>query len=366
MNFPAQRQTVPARRHRRTDRNGHRHVAAVAFLCALCAASFEVAAQEIVINHYTHRGCVTVSGEWLLPDYAAQGDIARIPEGSHWDCERVVNSAIQSCEWAVEAPLSSQNEQHPECLAVFAAEVDHCIAHYENERLKCTGSADAIEPLGPNWIVTENQPCQLYNPEPEPGETVTWSGGCADGKATGEGRIVWRGSYGESVYEGTMHNGKVHGYGTYAYSSGNRYQGEFRDGKAHGIGIGAFSGGGRYEGEWRNGERHGQGTYTWFDGSRYQGEWRNGERHGQGTYIYPDGSRYQGEFRGGQRQGHGTYVWPDGSRYQGEYRNNKPNGYGTYTGNGIVLYQGQWRDGCSGRDGDNLVWLDTTRAACGF
>ena len=343
MNFLAQGQSGSARRPRRTDPIGHPHATAVAFFCALCATWLQVAAQEIVINHYTHRGCVTVGGEWLLPDYAAQGDIARIPEGSHWDCERVIDSAVQSCEWAVEAPLSSQNEQHPECLAVFAAEVNHCIAHYEIERLQCAGSANTLEPFGPNWIVTENQPCQLYNDEPEPGETVTWSGGCADGKATGEGRIVWRGSYGESVYEGTMHNGKVHGYGTYAFSDGDRYQGALRDGKAHGRGIIAYS-----------------------DGGRYEGQYRTGKRHGQGIYTYPDGSRYQGEWRDGEQNGYGTYTWPDGRRYQGEYRNNKPNGYGTYIENGIVLYQGQWRDGCSGSDGDYLAWVNTTRAACSF
>ena len=44
------------------------------------------------------------------------------------------------------------------------------------------------------WIIASNQPCQLYNPIPEPGEAVTWSGGCVDGKASGHGRWVWRSS----------------------------------------------------------------------------------------------------------------------------------------------------------------------------
>ena len=41
-------------------------------------------------------------------------------------------------------------------------------------------SAPAPEPFGPNWIIAANQPCQLHNPEPTPGEVVTWSGACVD------------------------------------------------------------------------------------------------------------------------------------------------------------------------------------------
>ena len=45
-----------------------------------------------------------------------------------------------------------------------------------------------VEPFGPNWIITTNQPCQLWNSEPKSGETVTWTGDCVGGKASGVGR----------------------------------------------------------------------------------------------------------------------------------------------------------------------------------
>ena len=111
-----------------------------------------------------------------------------------------------------------------------------------------------LEPFGPNWIIAENQPCQLHNSNPEPGETITWSGDCVDGKASGEGQVVWRGSYGESVYEGGYRNGKNHGYGTDTSASGARYEGEWRDGKRHGRGTVTSASGHRYEGEWRDGK----------------------------------------------------------------------------------------------------------------
>ena len=150
--------------------------------------------------------------------------------------------------------------------------------------------ADAapLEPFGPNWIITENQPCQLYNLNPKPGASVTWSGACVDGKASGEGQVVWRGSYGESVYEGTMQAGKNHGYGTYTSASSVRYEGEWRDGKPHGRGSLAWASGARYEGGWCDGKPNGHGTATLASGARYEGEWRDGcfgERDGTWRVI---------------------------------------------------------------------------------
>ncbi len=113
---------------------------------------------------------------------------------------------------------------------------------------------DLMKPFGPDWIVVENQSCQVHNPYPEPGETVTWSGGCVDGKAEGEGRLVWRTSDGSTdlTYEGGMKAGAFYGYGVLTWPSG-RYEGEFRGRQAHGYGIAHYESGVEYMGEWRNG-----------------------------------------------------------------------------------------------------------------
>ena len=101
----------------------------------------------------------------------------------------------------------------------------------------------ALEPFGPDWIIAENQPCQRVNSHPTPGETYTWSGECVDGKVSGEGRGVWHLPDGrQTVYEGSMRDGKRHGQWTVTSTKGFRYF--------------------RYEGEYRDDKRHGQGTVT--------------------------------------------------------------------------------------------------------
>ena len=141
---------------------------------------------------------------------------------------------------------------------------------------------------GPIWLTAQNRPCKVWNPNPKAGETLTWSGGCVDGKASGFGRQVWQGSYGRHVYEG-----------------------DYRDGKLHGRGVYSWADGGRYEGEWRNGNRHGRGTFTWADGDRYEGKWREGKPHGWGILSQTDGDVYEGNWTEGcieLRNGRWAYI----------------------------------------------------------
>jgi len=179
-----------------------------------------------------------------------------------------------------------------------------------------------LEPFGPNWIIAENQPCQIWNPNPTPGETYTWSGDCVDGKGSGEGREVLISSEGDTVYvyEGNLRDGKPHGRGTYTQPDGFRYAGEWRDGKVHGHGTFTWANGHRYEGEVRDGKRTGHGIYIWPNGDRYEGEWHDGNRHGQGTMTWADGASYAGGWRNGKKHGHGISVHGNGTRYEVEYR----------------------------------------------
>ena len=111
-----------------------------------------------------------------------------------------------------------------------------------------------LTPFGPDWIIAENQPCQLWDASGVSGdEVVTWSGACVDGKASGQGRAVWRTPGGVHVSEGSFRDGKKYGHGTYAWPDGDRYEGEYRNGRPHGSGVYATASGDRYEGNWTNG-----------------------------------------------------------------------------------------------------------------
>jgi hypothetical protein len=127
----------------------------------------------------------------------------------------------------------------------------------------------------PGWIRTPSG-CAAWNFHPISNETISWSGGCVDGKLSGRGLLI--------SYE----NGKEH----------SRYKGEMREGKSHGRGIGTDAEGARYEGDWRDGKIHGRGILTWANGSRYEGEFRNDKIHGRGILIEVDKNGKKTTFKG--------------------------------------------------------------------
>lgn len=84
----------------------------------------------------------------------------------------------------------------------------------------------------PGWIADPKTGCKVWDPSPEPNETIHWSGRCANGLAQGQGTLQF--------YE----NGHP----------GDRYVGEYQGGKRNGHGVVTFGNGTRVEGDWRNDE----------------------------------------------------------------------------------------------------------------
>ena len=315
-------------------------------------------AAMVRIQHYVHAGC-DIDGRRYLPSGADVGLVAtfELPGGSQL-CRDAINRMQAGCETATHFQATNPDghpwrpgEKDPRCLEVFRNEIPQCVEHYALQAPKCEGAqrATAVEPLGPDWLLAENQDCHVFAPDPPPGTSVTWEGDCIDGKATGHGTRTWRDSHGVAVYQGQMHDGKLHGLGTSTYSDG-----------------------GRHEGEYRNNRRHGHGDLTLPNGMRYQGEFRDDQAHGRGTLVFLDGSRYVGEFRHDTLHGHGTYMYVNGGHFEGEYRNGKPNGYGTLSMPNGDEFKGTWVDGCfedrGGRwaPGGRYANVHTTPAACGF
>lgn len=179
-------------------------------------------------------------------------------------------------------------------------------------------SAWAVDEM--RWQATSSG-CLVWNPIPEPSETVTWSGGCVDGKASGFGTEVFRyrelGVWKEERYVGEMEGGRLNGRGTLSYDNGDRYEGEFRDGKPAGRGM-----------------------FTFLDGRRYEGDVADGHFHGRGIYTFPDGAQYAGGFAHGLANGAGTLTRP------GE----------TVTGS--------WSNGCL-REGGRIAAVGVSKEMCG-
>lgn len=338
-------------------------------------------AQEptVRIQHYTHAGC-DIGGRRYIPAGADTGLVAtfRYPEGKQ-QCLDAIKRMQAGCEMATHFQATNPDghpwgsgKKNPRCLEAFRREIPKCVEHYERQVPKCEGPVrgSTLEPFGPNWIVARNQPCQVYILSPEPGEAVTWSGGCVDGKADGSGLLVWRLSGRVESYQGEMRAGRLHGQGTFHHSDDTRYKGAFRDGKKQGHGVLTIPGGGSYVGGFHDDTFHGRGLFILPDGTRYEGEVRHGKAHGRGHYTFPDGiSTYVGDFQDSVFHGHGKYKRRDGSRFEGAYRNGKPNGYGTFVGSDGLRLEGTWTDGCFRKEMGGAVQVgavNTTPAACGI
>jgi predicted aspartyl protease len=86
----------------------------------------------------------------------------------------------------------------------------------------------------------------MWDPIPEPNESVQWSGACQNGVAQGRGVAQWfkDGKF-ESRTEGEWRDGKRNGHGVYTSANGDRYEGQWRDGQP----IKGFSTGSKHETE---------------------------------------------------------------------------------------------------------------------
>jgi opacity protein-like surface antigen len=125
-----------------------------------------------------------------------------------------------------------------------------------------------------NWITDTSAGCKVWNPHPQPNESIHWSGACADGFAQGRGAAQWfRNNLPFETDEGEWRAGRQAGYGTQVWPSG-RYDGQLVDGEPHGHGVMIVQGA-RYEGDFRNGRPNGAGTLTNGSGS-FRGAWTNG------------------------------------------------------------------------------------------
>ena len=105
------------------------------------------------------------------------------------------------------------------CVALLA--VAGTVTAQTNERPDLSGN-------DPHWIEDRITHCWAANPNPEGGETVSWSGACEGGLLTGPGTLTWsREGRITGRDEGTFKDGRLTGHGRIITSDGTTYDGEF-------------------------------------------------------------------------------------------------------------------------------------------
>ena len=141
--------------------------------------------------------------------------------------------------------------------------------------LFAVSSAHATE----QWIADQKTGCQIRNPRPLPDESVSWAGGCKNGKADGPGTLRW---YAQGklflTLEGVMKEGQCQRDCTVSTAAGYKYVGELQDNRPNGSGTMNYPDGTRYSGGWENGKKHGKGIFTAEDGSSHEEQWEHGRK----------------------------------------------------------------------------------------
>jgi hypothetical protein len=119
---------------------------------------------------------------------------------------------------------------------------------------------------GPGWISDPGTGCRVTNAHPQPNERITWSGGCKNGFAQGQGVLLWfENNRPAERYEGELRGGQMNGHGVLTTGDGGRYDGAFRDGKADGFGQWTTARG-SFSGAWTNGCFNDGSRRAWVGG----------------------------------------------------------------------------------------------------
>lgn len=177
-------------------------------------------------------------------------------------------------------------------------------------------------------VLTGPRGCKVVNLDPHDEDSITWSGACQDGYATGEGKLVWFMAGTQTMsYEGKLLHGLPNGEGRLEYPDSSAYEGHLSDGKANGEGRYVGADGSSYDGNWKDGLRDGDGSQRYASGGRYDGMWKAGKFHGQGRAVYSGGQVLEGEFTAGAAPGQGPAekaAEPELFQLKSKARNRRP------------------------------------------
>jgi len=220
-------------------------------------------------------------------------------------------------------------------------------------------AGDSASMLGP-------PDCQIVNGHPHPGQRATWSGGCLDGKADGEGvldisvgdklemHVVGRLRAGlpdgplvldsdlfHIHYEGAIVADHFEGAGTLTQPDGTRLTARFSRGEPDGDVDAVMPGGVHYHGQWKDWLAEGRGEALMPDGGRLTGWFHKGLPDGPAVAVMA-GLTARGVWQGGHQTGAVVLDFPGKFHYEGDARDLGPEGAGVMTDADGVVYRGFW------------------------
>ena len=129
------------------------------------------------------------------------------------------------------------------------------------------------------WVRDADGNCAIWNAEPRPNESFSWSGSCEAGLASGEGVLQW--------YQDDEPT--------------ERYEGLMSSGKPHGLGVVTLPGGEQHQAPSVEGVFHGEGRVSWPDGVYCKVNYASGEIDGQVFCYHPNGDVTAHLFERGQQ-----------------------------------------------------------------
>ena len=141
----------------------------------------------------------------------------------------------------------------------------------------CAGQAAGVA----CWMEISQRPgCYVWNPSPQPSETVAWTGSCAGGKAQGTGTLTWVHDGGvQTNTGGRLVDGEFNGHWVTRFADGTVAQGPFVDGEPNGHWVIRDADGDVAEGPMVDGERTGHWVHR--SGSFiHEGPYVDGKRDG--------------------------------------------------------------------------------------
>ena len=210
------------------------------------------------------------------------------------------------------------------------------------------GAAFSASAAEPGWIAEPGNGCKVWNPNPQPDESIHWTGGCRDGMADGDGVLTWYGQDKSKETEretGRFQRGRMNDrHGSQINSTGVKITGAWVEGRLRGRAVLTGPNGEHYAGSWRDGQKDGFGDYVWPNGDRYIGFWHQGRRSGYGSLIWKKGGRYDGHWSEDAFEGAGTRVWNDGALYRGDWSKAVRSGKGKLTLRDGTVFEGDWLD----------------------